>query len=517
MKPRFRYPSFSNYPAWRAALWRYIQSVLLVLLALAISIPVHFLVEPVNLVMLYLAAVVVAAAFLGRGPAILASVLSVLTFDFFLVQPRLSFSVADTQYLLTFLGLLAVGLVISTTVAQLRSQVEIIRQREAHTAALNSLSQDLTGAVNLEDMLSSVVQHIHQSFASRVVILLPHETNLRLAADSEKQTALEETELEAANRVYREAARAGETGQPGAMQYLALRTSLGTVGVLGIDPGANRQLIANQAQRNLLQGFANLAALAIERARLSEQAEQAQVFKNTERLQSALLSSISHELRTPLVSITGALSALAEINPETIRTLEEKAVRQELIDTAYEEARRMNLLVGNLLDMSRLESGALRLSLEPCDLQDLVGIALDRFSQQHHERAVITSLEEDLPLIDLDVTLMVEVLVNLLGNAAKYSPKDTPIDLICRWDGGMIEIVVSDQGVGVPPEELEHIFDKFYRSLNVRHVTGLGLGLSISKGIVEAHGGYIQAQNRIGGGLAISVHLPGAKNEANHE
>ena len=145
------------------------------------------------------------------------------------------------------------------------------------------------------------------------------------------------------------------------MNYLPLRTSLGTVGVLGIDPGRNRMLLASQAQHNLLQGFANLAALALERSRLAEQAEQAQVLKNTERLQSALLSSISHELRTPLVSITGALSTLAEINPETIRTPEEKAVRQELIDTAYEEARRMNLLVGNLLDMSRLESGALRL------------------------------------------------------------------------------------------------------------------------------------------------------------
>ena len=509
-RARPKFPLFER-RTWRSTVWRYLQSVLLVLLALGISIPVHYVIEPVNLVMLYLAAVVVSAAFLGRGPAILASVLSVLTFDFFLVQPRLSFSVADTQYLLTFFGLLAVGLVISTTVAQLRSQVEIVRQREANTAALNSLSQDLTGAVNLEDMLSSVVQHIHQSFASRVVALLPCENKLRLAADSDASGTLDATELAAASQVYH-----GQTaGEPSraALHYLPLRTSLGAVGVLGIDPRPDKSLLASPAQRNLLQGFANLAALALERARLAEQAEQAQVLKNTERLQSALLSSISHELRTPLVSITGAVCTLAEINPETIRTPEEKAVRQELIDTAYEEARRMNLLVGNLLDMSRLESGALRLSLEPCDLQDLVGITLERFGLQHHNRNVRTSLAEDLPLLDLDVTLMVEVLVNLLENAAKYSPKDSPIELACRRDGGMIEIEVSDQGPGVATDDLDHIFDKFYRSQNVRHVTGLGLGLSISKGIVEAHKGYIEARNRSGGGLSIFIHLPGAETE----
>lgn len=517
MKPaRSKYFLFGR-KAWRVAVWRYLQSILLVLLALVVSIPLHFIIEPVNLVMLFLAAVVVAAAFLGRGPAILASVLSVLIFDFFLVQPRLSFSVADTEYLLTFFGLLVVGLVISTTVAQLRSQFDIIRQREANTAALNSLSQDLTGAINLEDMLNSVVRHIHQSFSSRVVVLLPDKNNLYLAADSENRSSLEETELEAAGQVFRQTAQPAETLPSGSMQFLPLRTSLGVVGVLGIATVADRQSFANQAQRNLLQGFANLAALAIERARLAEQAEQAQVLKNTERLQSALLSSISHELRTPLVSITGALSTLAEINPENIRSPQEKAARQELIDTAYEEAQRMNLLVGNLLDMSRLESGALRLSLEPCDLQDLVGITLDRFSQQHCDRMVITRLEDDLPLIDLDVSLMVEVLVNLLRNADKYSPKDVPILLACRRDGGMIEIEVNDQGPGVASEDLERIFDKFYRSANVRHVTGLGLGLSISKGIVEAHKGYIEARNRPGGGLSIFVHLPGAKNGVSHE
>ena len=513
-----------------AILWRYLRSVLLVLVASAISFPVHFVIAAENLVMLYLAAVVLAAVFLGRGPAILASLLSVLTFDFFLVEPRLSFSVADTQYLLTFFGLLAVGLVISTTVAQLRSQVEIIRQREAYTAALNSLSQDLTGAINLEDMLDSVVQHIYQSFASRVVLLLPGDDGLRLAAGwqgdppAASQAVLEPAELQAAAQVYH-----GQTPDPYPTQpshrplhYLALRTSLGPVGVLGIDPGPNGERLANPAQLSLLQGFANLAALAIERARLAEQAGQAQVLKNTERLQTALLSSISHELRTPLVSITGALSTLVEDAPSAPDSPAEQAARRELVETAYEEARRMNLLVGNLLDMSRLESGMLQLSLEPCDLQDLAGIALERFSGQHPDRVVRTSLSGDLPLLHLDVTLMVEVLVNLLENAAKYSPKQSPIDLVCRRAAGesqpgYSEIEISDQGMGITPEDLPHLFDKFYRSPRVRHLAGLGLGLSISKGIVEAHGGRISAHSRSGGGLTILIQLPEPEAEGNHD
>lgn len=506
-------------------MWRYLQSVLLVLAALAISIPVHYVIEPVNLVMLFLGAVVLAAAFLGRGPAILASVLSVLSFDYFLVEPRLSLTVADSQYLLTFFGLLLVGVVISTIVARLRSQVEVIRQREAHAEALSSLSRDLTGVVNLDEMLRSVVQHVHQSVGSRVIVLLPGENGLRPAADSSAAAAgednrhremlpvLEPVEMEIAGQVYRRGVPAPNGDEDESrFQYLLLRTSLGPVGVLGVDRGPGGRLLVSEAERSLLQGFANLTALAIERARLSEQASQAQVLMNIERLQTALLNSISHELRTPLVSITGALSALAEA-PDLADRPAENAARQELVETAYEEARRMNLLVGNLLDMSRLESGALRLRLEPCDPQDLIGITLDRFGQRRRDSLVRTSLEDNLPLMEVDVSLMVEVLVNLLENAAKYSPRNSPIDLACSRKDGMIEITVSDRGAGVPSEDLARIFDKFYRSPQVRNTAGLGLGLSISKGIVEAHGGQIQARNREGGGLSMVIHLQGSNGE----
>ena len=288
--------------------------------------------------------------------------------------------------------------------------------------------------------------------------------------------------------------------------FLPLRTSLGPVGVLGIDPGVENRPLSRPDQSNLLQGFANLAALAIERARLAEQASQAQILRNTERLQAALLNSISHELRTPLASITGALSTLLETPSELQQTQFE--ARQELLETAYEEAKRLNLLVGNLLDISRLESGTLHLSLEPCDLQDLVGISLERFSISHPERSVITSLAADLPLLELDLPLMVQVLTNLLENAAKYSPAETSIELACYQCEPMVCIEVSDQGIGISSEDSERIFDKFYRSDHAGNIPGLGLGLSISKGIVEVHHGKIQARNRINGGLTILVELP---------
>lgn len=501
--------------------WQYIKAVALVLLASMVSFPIHFVIDAVNLVMIYLAAVVVAAVFLGKGPAILASLLSVLTFDFFLIEPRLSFTVADTQYLLTFFGLLAVGLIISTTVDRLASQVEMIRQKEAHTAALHSLSQDLTGAKDLDDMLHSVVHHIHQSFSCRVLILLPSENSLYIAADSDlydgnsHQTSLSEEDWSAALRTY-ERQVSPPTGKgdilltsaDNGIQFLALKTSLGAVGVLGVALDDGSLLIADESHRTLLMGFANLAALAIERAHLAEQASQTKIFKDIERLQSALLNSISHELRTPLVSITGALSSLAETPEETLENPKDLATRKEIIETAYEDARRMNLLVGNLLDMSRLESGTLKLNLEPCDLQDLIGISLDRFSAYYPDRHVRTKIADNLPIIDLDAALTVEVLVNLLSNAAKYSPSDTPIDLICRKIDGKIEIEISDRGRGVPEGDLEHIFDKFFRSSIMSQKGGLGLGLSISKGFIEAHNGTIKAKNRPGEGFSVTVQLP---------
>ncbi|MCU0484619.1 MAG: DUF4118 domain-containing protein [Anaerolineales bacterium] len=487
----------------------YIQSTLLVLSVLLISIPIHWVIEPVNLVMLYLAAVVVAAVYFGRGPAVLASLLSVLTFDFFLVEPRLSFTVADSQYLLTFFGLLLVGLVISNSAARLSDQVKALRTREAHLDALNSLSRDLTRALSRDEMLKSVVTHVERGLNRPVVILLPGKEGLQPVAAS-PGLDLEKADLKAAIQAYERVENSKHNpaaDSEASWFYLLLETTMGRVGVIGV--GSTSEILGlSPDDHRLLEGFASLAALAIERARLSEQASQAKILENTERLQAALLNSISHELRTPLVSITGALSTLADVQDDEGMSAMGQSAWREMVETAYEESQRLNLLVGNLLDMTRLEAGAFQLTLEPCDIQDLVGIVLSRFTQRRSGHKVQVSLPDELPLIKIDVALMVQALLNLLDNAAKYSPENAPIDLQGIASHGEAVLTVLDRGIGIPSAELPNIFDKFFRSSRSRGIGGIGLGLSITKGIVEAHNGRIWAENRPGGGSAISLALP---------
>jgi two-component system sensor histidine kinase KdpD len=262
----------------------------------------------------------------------------------------------------------------------------------------------------------------------------------------------------------------------------------------------------------LLAAFANQAALAVERAQLAEQARQAHLSQETEKLQTALLNSISHDLRTPLVSITGALSSLREDQNAL-----SDAARRSLLDMAGEEADRLNRLVGNLLNMTRLEAGAMRLTVEPADVQDVIGSALEQVNDRLGDRVMAINTSSDLPLVPMDFVLMVQVLVNLLDNALKYSPPDSSIELRAHCSGAYLLIEVADQGVGIPREDLKRIFDKFFRVHRPEQISGTGLGLSICKGIVDAHGGFIGAENRPGGGTVITVALPLEQQAMNHE
>ena len=488
-----------------AASWAgYLKSLLLVLATTLVCQPAHRFLGPTNLVMIYLLAVVLAATRLGRRPAVLTAFLSVLAFDFFLVPPRFSLAVSDSEYLVTFGALFTVGVVISTLVSQARERAEAIRVREVQTASLYYLSRDLTVASDLRGILDAVVRNIEESLRARLVVLLPEGERLEVRGAS-LDLALGVKELAVADWAFRNRAVAGRgTGTLGSARllYLPLQTTGEVLGILGVELTEDADYASPQS-RMLLQAFATQAALAIDRVHLGKQAEQAQILQARESLERALLNSVSHDLRTPLVSITGALGALRDQGNHL-----PEASRRELLDAAWEEAGRLNRFVGNLLDMTRLEAGALKLKQDPCDVQDLVGCALAALEPQIGARSIEVRLPPDLPEVRMDMVLMTQVLVNLIDNALKYAPSDRGIEIAAAVADGSLELEVSDRGPGVPAADLGRIFDKFYRIPVPEGAGGTGLGLSICKGIVQAHGGSIRAQNREGGGLSVIVTLP---------
>lgn len=482
-----------------------LRAIGLVLLATLIGLPLRPYITPTNLETPYLLAVVLAAVWLGRYPAILTSLLSVIAFDLVFVPPYYTFVVDDAEYGLTFFGLLVVGVVISTLTARAREQEIAARRREQQTAALYELSQKLAAATDLTHIAETAVNHIRSILTNEAALFLPSGAGKQLApAAVTPQFELEEDTIPAAVWVFRHAQPAGRhTGTLTGIKatFLPLYTSARVVGVMAVELGSDDRIFSLE-QRRWLESFASQMAVALERALLLEEARQAHLLAETEKLQAALLNAISHDLRTPLATITGALSSLhdddALLTPEA---------RQELVDAAWMEARRLNRLVGNLLDMARLESGALKVLRRPADVQDLVGAALAQLPGRLQGRTVQVDVPGDLPLVEVDFTLMVQVLVNLIDNALKYSPAQSPIAVTAAWQEAEVLLAVHDRGPGVPQGKLEQIFGKFVR-VNGGSVGGTGLGLSIAKGMVEAHNGRIWAQNRPGGGASFFIALP---------
>lgn len=482
----------------------YGASVLLVIAVSLVCLPLKPLLEPTNMAMIYLLAVVLAAVRLGRKPAILTAFLGVLAFDFFFVPPSLTFAVADTQYLITFAALFTVGVVISTLVARARERAEMIRVREVQTASLYYLSRDLAAAADIPAIMAAVIANVEEALCAHAVILLAEGERLEVMAASDA-LELDVKEQAVADWTFRnrqQAGRGAETLISARLLYLPLQTPGSILGVLGVRMRHEPDYFSPEGRR-LLDAFSTQAAMAIERVRFAEQAEQAQILQARENLERALLNSVSHDLRTPLVSITGVLSSLKDEGE-----LLDKQARSALLDTACGEAERLNRFVANLLDMTRIEAGAIRLHREECDIQDLVGCAMAAVRQRAGSRPVRISLPDDLPPVALDMVLMIQVLVNLLDNAFKYAPAESDIEICACREGRRLLLSVTDRGPGVPEHDLQRVFDKFYRIPVPEGAGGTGLGLSICKGIVEAHGGTIRAENRDGGGLAVTMRLP---------
>jgi two-component system, OmpR family, sensor histidine kinase KdpD len=491
--------------AWvQSPVHSYTAAVALVALATLVCSVFHLFLAPTNLVMIYLLAVVLAALRLGLRPAILAALLGVLAFDFFFVPPPFTLAVNDTQYLITFAGLFTVGVVVSTLVAKARAQAEAVQAREAQTVSLYALSRDLAVAADLETIAGSVVRHVGDSLEAQAAVLLPGAPGLTVLCAT-PGLALEEKERAVAQWAFHNGRAAGagtDTLSSAEMRHIPLRSMGGIAGVLAVK-FKDRTSLRPMERAALLEAFANQAASAMERVALARKAGQAKLLEEADKLHRAILSSISHDLRTPLVTITGALSSLRE---EGDRLPEPH--RRDLVEGAWEEAGRLNQFVGNLLEMSRLEAGVLRTRLEPCDVQDLFGSAARSLAGRLEGRPVRMEISPDLPLVAMDFVLMKLVVANLLDNAIKYSPPDAPIELRAGLAKDGVELSVADRGPGIPEDDLDRIFDKFYRARRAGDVAGTGLGLAISRGVVEAHGGTIRAENRPDGGARLVIFLP---------
>jgi two-component system, OmpR family, sensor histidine kinase KdpD len=460
---------------------------------------------PANLILVYLVGVTIIAARYGRGPSLLASLLSVAAFDFFFVPPYMTLAVSDSEYILTFVMMLIVALIVSNLTVQIRLQGEIARERERRTLSLYAMSREFASSRGTENLMRVAAQHVSDVFGSQTVILLPNaKGQLEIKNMHEDDLLVTRHEQGVAQWVYdhHQAAGLGTATLPGSRGlYVPLVTPQGSAGVLGVYPAQPNRLLSPD-QIHLLETFANQTALAIERGLLAEETEQTRLKIEAERQRNALLSSVSHDLRTPLAAITGAVSSLLENE-----TALDANGRRELAQIAYEEADRLNRLLGNLLDMTRLESGGVQVVKEWQPLEEVVGSALNHLSEHNADRSIVTSLPPDLPLVPIDGVLIEQVLINLLENALKYAPLNSPIELSAMPGSNEVIVEVADRGPGLLATDAQRIFDKFYRAQPAA-THGVGLGLTICRGMVEAHGGRIWAENRPGGGAVFRFTLP---------
>jgi two-component system sensor histidine kinase KdpD len=462
-------------------------------------------IELLNLVMVYLLGVVLVATHYGRGPSMLASALSVVTFDFFFVPPQFTFSVSDVRYVMTFSVMFLVGIVISSLASNLRTQVKVASYREKRAASLYAMSRELATAHTEEEIVHAAVKHIGTEFGAQCVVLFPNESGRVIYPKGASQPfSLHGADLGVAQWVFdhgRIAGRGTDTLPGTDSVYFPLSGASGPIGVVALLPSSLRRVFLPEQQR-LLETMLSQTALAIERVRLAQAAQNAQIKAETESVRNSLLAGISHDLRTPLSSIVGASSSLAEDDGRL-----DAHARRELARTIYDEARRMTTLADNILDMARLEAGAVSLHRDWYPLEEVVGSVLTRLRARLAGRPLEVRLSRELPLLKLDTIMIGQVLINLIENALKYTPEGTPIEITAEIGPGEVTVAVADRGPGIPRGFEERLFDKFYRAAPEGAQSGVGLGLTICRAVVEAHRGKIWAENRPGGGAVFRFTL----------
>lgn len=445
-----------------------------------------------NIVMVFLLGVVFVAARLGRGPAVAASIVSVLVFDFCFVPPHFTFAVSDAQYLLTFAVMLVIGLLISALTARIQSQLQLSRQQERRTAALFRLTRQLSELVGSDFLLQAAGRQLADMFFGEVVIFLRNDNRVELRYGHQTSIAAVPVNAVVAEWVSEHSQLAGvgtDTLPNATALFVPLIGSQQTVGAVGVKSDDFHRFI-DPEERRLLETCASLIALAIERDRSLLEVQESQLKAQAEQMRSSLLSSVSHDLRTPLTGISGAASLLAEQHDQL-----PASQQHELAISILDEADRLNRLVGNLLDLTRLQANVIRLQRELQPIEDVIGVALRRMERQLRDHPVRTNVPTDLPPVPIDEILIQQVLINLLDNATKFAPPGSPIELsVCATESELI-VEIADHGSGIRAGQEQRLFDKFVQAEPHKR-GGSGLGLAICKGVVELHGGRIEAANR---------------------
>ncbi len=471
----------------------YLFSAVMVGVAVGVSYLIDRLVSLQNLSLVFLTAVLFSALRYGLWPSIMASLLSVAAYNFFFLPPLYTFTIADPANVFALVFFLIAALVVSNLTAQKQRQTQSIAARAKTTAELYAFSRKVAGIGTLEDLMWVVTYQIAAMLSCDVVVLLPGPDGLQVLAGYPPEDTLDAADMAAAQWTWsrNRAAGRGSDTLPGAKRlFLPLQTQRGAIGVVGIN--REKPALLSPDERRLLDALLDQAAVAIERVRLAEDVDQVRLQAETERLRNALLTSVSHDLRTPLATIIGALTSLKSYGESY-----DAQTRSELIASAQDEAERLNRFVGNLLDMTRLESGGVNVKLEPTDASDAIGVALNRARPLVMNHKTDIQLGSDLPMAMADFVLLEQVVFNLIDNAAKYTPPGSTVRIVGREDGEAVVIEVIDEGEGIPPQSLEGIFNKFTRlQVGDRKRAGTGLGLPICRGFITAMGGSISASNR---------------------
>ncbi|MDB5947253.1 MAG: osmosensitive channel signal transduction histidine kinase, partial [Ramlibacter sp.] len=483
--------------AWPGFLWAAASSVAITLAAA----PLRTILDDANIVMLLLLGVVGVAMRFGRGPAALAAVLNVAGFDFIFVPPHMSFAIHDAQYVVTFAVMLLVGLLTGQLTAGLKFQARISSSRERRAQSLFELARDLSGA-----LLSSQVAELGQAAVQRnfggQALVLTTDAQDQLAAPAIAPAGFDASVADWAFRNGKAAGLATATLAAQSWHYMPLKAPMRVRGVLALQPAQPRWLLIPE-QMQQLDTLARQIAIALERVHYVEIAQQAVVEMESERLRNALLAAISHDVRTPLTALIGLAESLRNSRP---------ALAPAQADTATalaDQARALNTLVNNLLEMARLQTGAASLRLEWQSLEEVVGGAIRAAQAALAGKPVETALPADLPLVEFDAVLIERVLVNLLENAARYGAP--PILITARVTDTTLEIVVRDHGAGLPAAlkgQEQALFEKFRRGEVESATPGVGLGLAICKAVIDAHRGQISAGNAAGGGAEFTITLP---------